>query len=306
MQENTQQLAETMDDFKDMIDASFRKIKEGDIITGTIIDINEEFVTVDLKYYAPGIIKFEELSDDPNYNICDNLHIGDSISATVISEDDNEGNILLSLKDAKKETAWDTIYMYYNNNTTVTVRISEEVNSGVIAFLEGIRAFIPASQLTTAYVEDLEAWVGKAIEVKVITVDKFNNKLVLSGKEIALAKAESEKSNKISKIIPGTVVEGTVDSLMPYGAFVNLEDGLSGLIHISQICEKRIKKPSEILSIGQKVKVKILNTNDNKISLSMKALSEETQTTTLENDFDYKEDGTASTSLADLLSKFKL
>lgn len=114
----------------------------------------------------------------------------------------------------------------------------------------------------------------KEIEVRVITVDP-EKKTGLSGKAVAREAEAEERSHKISMIIPGTVLEGTVETLMPYGAFINLGNGLSGLVHISQICERRIKKPSEVLKEGQKVKAKVLNTNDNKISLSMKALEEE-------------------------------
>ena len=123
--------------------------------------------------------------------------------------------------------------------------------------------------------EDTDAWIGKEIEVRVITVDPEKEKLVLSGKAVAREAEAEERNHKISMIVPGTVLEGTVETLMPYGAFINLGNGLSGLVHISQICERRIKKPSEVLKEGQKVKAKVLNTNDNKISLSMKALEEE-------------------------------
>ena len=146
----------------------------------------------------------------------------------------------------------------------MTVRIKESVPSGVVAYLEGIRAFIPASQIAASYVEETEAWIGKEIPVRVITVDEAKEKLVLSGKVVAREAEQEERNHKISMLVPGTVLEGTVETLMPYGAFVSLGDGLSGLVHISQICERRIGKPSEVLKVGQKVKAKVLNTNDNR------------------------------------------
>lgn len=191
--------------------------------------------------------------------------------------------------------------------TIVKVRIKESVKSGVVAWLEGMRAFIPASQLSTDYVEDVESWVGKEIEVKVITVDREKNKVVLSGKAVAREQEAEERRHKISMMAPGTVMEGVVESLMPYGAFVNLGGGVSGLVHISQISQKRIKKPGEVLKEGQKVKVKILNTNDNKVSLSMKALEEITAQE--EEDSaprEYTSGEAVSTSLGDLLAKLKL
>ncbi len=266
---------ETMEDYKDELEASFRRISEGDVISGTVIDVGEEEVTLDLKYYAQGVIKMAELSNDPDFSAAEQIHPGDVIEATVIKTDDGQGNILLSRKEADEQMAWEELKEMLEAKTTVKVRIKESVKSGVVANLKGIRAFIPASQLSLDYVEDTNAWIGKEIDVRVITVDKEKGKLVLSGKAVARENQEQERSHRISMIAPGTVMEGTVESLMPYGAFVSLGNGLSGLVHISQICARRIGKPSEVLKEGQKVKVKVLNTNDNKISLSMKALEEE-------------------------------
>ena len=298
---------ETMDDYKQELEASFRKINEGDLISGTVIDVNEEKVTLDLKYYAQGIIKAADLSNDPDFSLVDEVHVGDVIEATVVKTDDGEGNILLSKKEANDILAWDKLKQMLEDETTVKVRIKESVPSGVVTYLEGIRAFIPASQITLDYVEDTDSWIGKEIDVRVITVDAEREKLVLSGKVVAREAEAEERNHKISMIVPGTVLEGTVETLMPYGAFINLGNGLSGLVHISQICERRIGKPSEVLKVGQKVKAKVLNTNDNKISLSMKALEEEMVDTTEMQDIEaYTDKETTGTSLGDLLSKLKL
>ena len=190
---------------------------------------------------------------------------------------------------------------------TLTVKVEGIVSGGVIAYIEGLRAFIPASQLALDYVENTEEWIGKEVEAKVITVDPEKEKLVLSAKRVAKEAAIEERNHKISMIVPGTVMEGTVESLMPYGAFINLGNGLSGLVHISQICEKRIKKPSEVLKEGQKVKAKVLNTNDNKISLSMKALEEEMVDTEPAEDLEqYTSKESFGSSLGSLLAGIKL
>ena len=242
---------ETMDDFKDELEASFRQIREGDIITGTVIAVSEEEITLDLKYYAQGIIKVEDFSNDPDFAVSEQIHAGDEIEATVVKTDDGQGNILLSRKEANDVLAWEKLQQMMEDGTVVKVRIKESVPSGVVTFLEGIRAFIPASQLALDYVENTEEWIGKEVEAKVITVDPEKEKLVLSAKQVAKEAAIEERNHKISMIVPGTVMEGTVESLMPYGAFINLGNGLSGLVHISQICERRIKKPSEVLKEGQ-------------------------------------------------------
>ena len=138
---------ETMDDFKDELEASFRQIKEGDIITGTVIAVSEEEITLDLKYYAQGIIKVEDFSNDPDFAVLEQIHVGDEIEATVVKTDDGQGNILLSRKEANDTLAWEKLQQMMEDGTVVKVRIKESVPSGVVAFVEGIRAFIPASQL---------------------------------------------------------------------------------------------------------------------------------------------------------------
>ena len=264
---------ESMKDYEKELERSFRTINEGDIVSGTVIAVSEEDVTLDLNYYTQGIIKTENLSNDPDFNPKEQLQIGDEIEATVIKVDDGNGNIELSKKEANDVLAWDKLAEMMENETVVNVRIKESVPSGVVTFLEGIRAFIPASQLSTDYVEDTDKWIGKEVPVEVINVDK-KNKLVLSGKVVARKQQEEERNHRIAMLVPGTVVEGTVESIMPYGAFINLGNGISGLVHISQICQKRIGSVHEVLKEGQKVKAKIINTNDNRVSLSMKALEQ--------------------------------
>ena len=300
-------MAETMEDYKEELEVSFRKIKEGDIITGTVIDVNEEEVTLDLKYYAQGIIKTGDLSDDPGFQVMEEIHPGDELEATVVSTDDGQGNIRLSRKEANEVLAWEKLKEYQEEETTLSVKIAGIVPSGVVAYVEGIRGFIPASQLALSYVEATEEWLGKTVEVRVINVEESKKKLVLSAKVILKEKEQEAHNHKISMMVPGSILEGTVENLMPYGAFVDLGDGISGLVHISQISQKRIGKPSEVLKEGQKVKVKVLNTNDNKVSLSMKALEEEMVDTQQAGAVEeYISNENASTSLGDLLSKLKL
>ena len=301
---------ESMKDYEKELERSFRTINEGDIVSGTVIAVSEEDVTLDLNYYTQGIIKTENLSNDPDFNPKEQLQIGDEIEATVIKVDDGNGNIELSKKEANDVLAWDKLAEMMENETVVNVRIKESVPSGVVTFLEGIRAFIPASQLSTAHVEDTATWLGNELPVQVINVDKEKNKLVLSGKVVARKQQEEERNHRIAMLVPGTVVEGTVESIMPYGAFINLGNGISGLVHISQICQKRIGSVHEVLKEGQKVKAKIINTNDNRVSLSMKAL-EEIMPDEVENEEsaqaeEYISNENASTSLGALLSGLKL
>ena len=300
-------MEETMKDYEKELEASFRTINEGDVIKGTVIDVNEEEVTLDLKYYTQGIIRAADMSDDPDFSLMTDVHEGDVIEASVVKTDDGQGNILLSRREANAVLAWDILAGYMEEKKDVRVKVSEIVNAGAVAYLEGIRGFIPASQLDISYVENLEEYKGKVLDVRVITVDRDKEKLVLSAKEILKEKVKDEHDHKVAMIVPGTVLEGTVESLQPYGAFVDLKDGLSGLVHISQICQKRIRKPSEVLKVGDKVKVKVLNTNDGKISLSMKEL-EEQQAEEMES-IDVKQygsDESVGTSLGDLFAKLNI
>lgn len=295
-------MEETMKDYERELEASFRKISEGDVISGTVIDVNEEEVTLDLKYYTQGIIKAKDMSADPGFSVLEEVHEGDVIEATVVKMDDGQGNILLSKKEANAVLSWDVLEGYLQEKKDITVKVSEAVNAGVIAYVEGIRGFIPASQLDISYVEDVIPYVGKKLTVRVTTVDKAKEKLILSAKEVLKEQEKEAHDHKVAMIVPGTILEGTVESLQTYGAFVDLKDGLSGLVHISQICQKRIKKPSEVLKVGDKVKVKVLNTNDGKISLSIKAVEEEQEAQERE-DFDtaqFSSDESVGTSLGDL------
>ncbi len=300
-------MEETMKDYEKELEASFRTIQEGDVIKGTVIGVNEEEVTLDLKYYTQGIIKVADMSNDPAFSVMTDVHEGDVIEASVVKMDDGQGNILLSRKEANSVLAWDVLTGYLEEKKTIAVKVNDVVNAGVVAYLEGIRGFIPASHLALSYVENLEEYKGKTLEVRVITVDREKEKLVMSAREILREQAREEHDHKIAMIVPGTVFEGTVESLQPYGAFVDLKDGLSGLVHISQISQRRIKKPSEVLKVGDKVKVKVLNTNNGKISLSMKALEE--MQVDEEEKVDVKQYGNSEslgTSLGDLFAKLNI
>lgn len=296
---------ETMNDYKDEIDRSFRKVKEGDILEGTVIDISDTEITLDLKYYTQGIIRVSDMSDDPKFSVHRDVKLGDEVSATVISTDDGNGNILLSKKEANHVLAWDKLKEYMDSESYVDVKVSEAVKGGCVAFLEGIRGFIPASKLDLQYVEEdnIPEYVGKTLKVKVITADQENDKLVLSAREYLREEADKRRAEMISNVEVGLVTEGVVESLQNYGAFVNLGNGMTGLVHISQICNQRIAHPSSVLKVGQKVKVKVTAIKDGKLSLSMKALEEIAATEITEEKIEFESEGEATTSLAALLKK---
>ncbi|MDD3218877.1 MAG: S1 RNA-binding domain-containing protein [Lachnospiraceae bacterium] len=305
MSEETK-VTETMEDYAKELEASFKTLHEGDMVTGTVIGVSDSEVTVDLQYYAEGIIRLEDYTEDPGFSIKEDVTVGDSVTATIIRMDDGQGNILLSKKEANQVLVWDKLKEYLDNQTTLEVKISGVVNAGVVAYVEGIRAFIPASKLALNYVEDLEEWLFKTIQVRVITADEENNKLVLSAKEILREEADKNRQAQVSNIEVGLVTEGTVESLQPYGAFVNLGNGLSGLVHISQISQKRIKHPSAVLTVGDKVKVKVIAIKDGKLSLSMKALDDVAAEEIVEETIELPESEGVTTNLGSLFANIKL
>lgn len=300
-------MAESMKDFETELEASFKKIDEGDIITGTVISVDEKEVVLDLKYYAEGIIPAEDYSREPDFSLKEEVHVGDEVSATVVRKDDGNGNILLSRVEASDVLAWDKLKELKDSGEIIDVVVKGIVNGGVIAYVEDVRGFIPASKLALEYVEDTNEYLNKHIQVQVIDVDKEKQRLILSAKEILREKAEEERKAKVSNVEVGFVTEGVVESLQPYGAFVNLGNGLSGLVHISQICEKRIKKPSEVLTVGDKVKVKVTAVKDGKLSLSIKEATDMMAKEVEEEVVELPDAGEeATTTLGSLFANIKL
>lgn len=199
---------------------------------------------------------------------------------------------------------WAELAQMQQDKTVVKVKVKEAVKGGLVTYIDEIQGFIPASQISTKYVEKLEDCVGQTLEVVPITVEPEHKKLVLSGRVVMQERAAAEKEAKMAAVKVGAVVEGKVDSLKDYGAFVDLENGLTGLLHVSQISNQRVKNPAAVLKEGQTVTVKIIGVKEGKISLSMKAL--EAGGEVQEEVFDYKESGAATTDLSSLLKGLKL
>lgn len=299
----------TMKDFEQELNRSFKKLFPGDVVTGTVIGISDTEVTLDLNYFAEGIIPLAELSNDPRFSIKADVSLGDTISA-VVTHENREGALMLSKKKADDILAWDKLKELQESGTPVTVKIAEAFPAGAITYLEGIRAFIPASKLAMTFVDDPTTFVGQTVQAAVINVSEADKKLTLSVKDVLKEQEKQERNSRIARLVVGTVLTGTIEKIMPYGAFVTIGDDLSGLLHISQICVKRIKSPSEVIKVGDTVTVKIIDVKDGKVSLSMKAVeenaevSEEVEEVAPEN---YVfEDKSASNTMASLFANIKL
>ena len=303
--------AESMADYEAEIDASLRRYEKDEKVKCTVISVDVDKVMVELGS-TTGIIRRQDASDDPSYNLQENIKPGDEIEATVLRSDDGHGHVILSMKAAAAAKAWDRLTSLLESKDNVGVKISGVTKAGVITMLEGVRGFIPASKLSLGFVaeDDLQNWIGKTIEARVITAEQEGRKLVLSAKEILREKEAQERKDAAAQIKVGLVTEGTVETIKDYGAFVSLGKGVTGLLHVSQISQKRIKTPAEVLEVGQKVKVKVTKVADGRISLSMKALEESASPEAAEEkeEFNFKlpKSENIGTGLGDLLKGLKL
>lgn len=299
----------SMDDFKTELEHSFKKINPGDVVNGTVCGVSDKEVTVDLNSYSEGIIPLEELSNDPTFSIKADIQVGDKVSCIVLREN-KEGVFVLSMKEADDMLSWDRLAKAKAEGTIEKVKVTEAVKAGAVAYIYGIRAFIPASQLALTYTEDTSAFVGKVLECRVTEVNRNDKKVILSAKSVLAEKAEADRHLKVSKVQKGTVVTGKVEKLMPFGAFVDIGDGITGLVHISQIAYKKIKSPAEVLKEGEEVTVKVIDVKDGKLSLSMIAVNERDESETVEEALDepteYRDGDSPSTGLGALLAKLKI
>lgn len=298
----------SMKDFMDQIEGSMKKLKKGELVKGNIISVADDMLVVSIGHMRDAFIPKNKAVLDETTDLKDVFKVGDEIEAYIENPDDSEGRIILSKTKADSERAWIDITEAFEKGKTIKVTVREAVKGGVLAKVFGLRGFIPASQIASTFVSDLTAYVGKELEVKIIELDRSKNKIVLSRKEIEKEIASSKKEELWAeldkKYKEGSIVEGAVCKFISIGAFVRLEEGVEGLVHISEIREERVTKISDVLEIGAKVKVKVLNvdTKRKRISLSIKDAAE-----TVENKeyLNYIDTNEASTSLGDLLKNFK-
>ncbi|MBO6133007.1 MAG: S1 RNA-binding domain-containing protein [Lachnospiraceae bacterium] len=211
-------------------------------------------------------------------------------------------------EQAAVNLAWQHVKEMKDEKKDFTVKVGGMVNGGLIAYVENIRGFIPASQLSLGFVENLDEWLGKDLKVRIITADQGRKRLVMSAKVILKEQADKERKKRLNSIQVGQVVEGTVETIQDYGAFVNIADGVTGLLHVSQISDKRIKSPQDVLKVGDKVTAKVIKTEGGKISLSIRALKEaEEKAVAAENEhYSLPKSSAVTTNLGDLLKGIKL
>jgi small subunit ribosomal protein S1 len=251
-------------------DATFPTINEGEVVHGTVVRVDKDEVLVDIGYKSEGVIPVSELSIRRSVNPQDEVALGDEVDALVLTKEDAEGRLILSKKRARFELAWKTIEQKAETGEPIVGRVIEVVKGGLILDL-GVRGFLPASLVDIRRVHDLDEFLGKELRAKVIELNRSRNNVVLSRRAVLEDERKEMRQAILDRLNPGDVVDGQISNIVDFGAFVDL-DGMDGLIHISELSWRHVNHPSEVLEIGQEVKVKVLDIDRERqrISLGLK------------------------------------
>ena len=265
----------TAEDFLAAIDQTIKYFNDGDIVEGVIVKVDRDEVLLDIGYKTEGVIPSRELSIKHDVDPNEVVSVGDEVEALVLQKEDKEGRLILSKKRAQYERAWGTIEAKKEADEVVTGTVIEVVKGGLILDI-GLRGFLPASLVEMRRVRDLQPYVGRELEAKIIELDKNRNNVVLSRRQW-LEQTQSEvRSEFLNKLAKGQVRSGVVSSIVNFGAFVDL-GGVDGLVHVSELSWKHIDHPSEVVEVGQEVTVEVLDVDldRERVSLSLKATQED-------------------------------
>jgi small subunit ribosomal protein S1 len=256
-------------------DATLHPFAEGDVVTGHVVRIDNDEVLVDIGYKSEGVIPSSELSIRKSVDPSDEVSLGEEVDALVLTKEDQDGRLILSKKRARFEKAWRRIEAAAESGEPVTGVVIEVVKGGLIIDL-GVRGFLPASLVDIRRVPNLDEYMSQDIECKVIELNRSRNNVVLSRRAVLEEQRKEDRERILDRLQPGQVVEGTISNIVDFGAFVDL-DGIDGLIHISELSWSHVNHPSEILSIGATVSVKVLDIDRQRqrISLGLKQTQED-------------------------------
>jgi small subunit ribosomal protein S1 len=256
-------------------EATFRPIEEGEVVTGHVVRIDKDEVLVDIGYKSEGVIPASELSIRKSVDPNEEVHLGEEVDAIVLTKEDQDGRLIMSKKRARFEKAWRRIETAAESGEPVEGTVIEVVKGGLIIDL-GVRGFLPASLVDIRRVPNLDEYMGTKIETKVIELNRSRNNVVLSRRAVLEEERKEVRQQILDGLQPGLVVDGQISNIVDFGAFVDL-DGIDGLIHISELSWSHVNHPSEILNIGDTVKVKVLDIDRDRqrISLGLKQTQED-------------------------------
>ncbi|UQZ32427.1 30S ribosomal protein S1 [Paenibacillus sp. PK3_47] len=246
-------------------------VKKGDTVKGTIVKIEDNQAYVSIGYKYDGVIPIRELSSVQLDNAAAAVEVGQEVECKVVSVNDNKESLVLSKRAIDSEKSWEDLEKYFASQEAFEVTVADVVKGGLVADV-GARGFIPASMVERHFVEDFSDYKGRTLRVKVKELDRENSKVILSAKEVLEEEFEANKQKIMSELSEGQIIEGTVQRLTQFGAFVDV-GGVDGLVHVSEIAWNHVEKPSDVVSEGDKVTVKVLKVDPEKgkISLSIKA-----------------------------------
>lgn len=256
-------------------DVTINIFQEGDIVTGEVVRIDKDEILVDIGYKSEGVIPASELSIRKSVSTEDEVSVGDRIDALVMQKEDAEGRLILSKKRARFEQAWKKIEEVEQRGGTIDGTVIEVVKGGLILDL-GVRGFLPASLVDIRRIQNLDEYMGRVLTCKVIELNRSRNNVVLSRRAVLEEERKEVREQILGKLQPGDVVEGIISNIVDFGAFVDLE-GIDGLIHISELSWGHVNHPSEVLTVGQKVNVKVLDIDRDRqrVSLGLKQTQED-------------------------------
>ncbi|MGI6169048.1 MAG: bifunctional 4-hydroxy-3-methylbut-2-enyl diphosphate reductase/30S ribosomal protein S1 [Christensenellales bacterium] len=263
--------AESQESFADAFEKTMNRIRNGQIIKGTVVQIVNGEVSVNIGYKSDGYIPKSEFSADQDVNPEDSVAVGDEIEVSVLKVNDGEGNVLLSKKAVDARKAWDEIVADAEKDTVFETVITDAVKGGVIAYIRGVQAFIPASQASDRYVENLEELKGKTVRACIIEVDKGKRRIIASVRKVLKQEGERKKKELFETLEVGTLVQGIVRRITDFGAFVDI-GGVDGLLHVTDLAWSRVSHPSDVVSIGEELELEVLAVDKEKerVSLGLK------------------------------------
>ncbi|MFI3230739.1 MAG: 30S ribosomal protein S1 [bacterium] len=258
--------------FEEMLnEESLRTLRNNSMAKGSVIRVTDNEVFVNLGYKADGIISKDEFSSEADVDLKSEVSVGDEIEVYIIKVNDGDGNVALSRKRLEKHKGYDELEDAFNNQTVLKGKVVDITKGGLITMINGMRVFVPSSQISNRFVQDLNAFKGEELDFKIIEFNRAKNRIVAGRKELAQEAENEKRAELFSTIEVGSQIEGIVNRIVDFGAFIDI-GGVDGLVHISELSWGRVRNVNDVLKVGDKVNVYVLEADQvkNKISLSLK------------------------------------
>ena len=255
--------------FEQMLDESFKTIRNGEVVEGTVIGVKEDEIILNIGYKADGIITRNEYSNDSNLDLTTVVSVGDTMEAKVLKVNDGEGQVLLTYKRLAAEKGNKRLEEAFENKEVLTAKVTQVLDGGLSVVLDEARVFIPASLVSDSYEKDLTKYQDQEIDFVITEVNPRRRRIIGDRKQLLMAKKAEMQKELFERIHPGDVVEGTIKNVTDFGAFIDL-GGADGLLHISEMSWGRVENPKKVFKAGEPIKVLIKDINGDKIALSLK------------------------------------